>query len=217
MFTGIIEETGRLMDRIGGENSLRIRVDARIISEELRPGDSVAVDGVCLTAEKIQKNGFTAYASPETLSRTTLGEKASGSPVNLERALPVSGRLNGHYVMGHVDGIGYVVSIKRETDSWRFAFTIPESVHPYCVEKGSIAVDGISLTIAGIHGSPAIVEVAVIPYTWDHTTLSALRAGAPINLEADILAKYVRNFLGPLAPDNMGVTESLLRKAGFMP
>lgn len=195
-------------------SSLRLRIGAKIL-ENLSPGDSVSVDGVCLTVEKSSGGEFTVYSSPETISRTTLKDKKPGSLVNLERALLPTTRLNGHFVLGHVDGVGKVTDIKQEADSWRFFFRIPETVLAFCVEKGSIAVDGISLTIAGLESEKHIIEAAIIPFTYEHTTLKSLKLGDSINIEADIFAKYAKKFLEPYGK-NKGITIDLLEDAGFI-
>ena len=213
MFSGIIEEMGRLLSREGGGSSHRFVIGANRIIEDLSPGDSISVDGVCLTVERIGKGDFTVYSSPETLSRTTLLDKQPGRALNLERALAPSGRVNGHFVLGHVDGVGKAIKIEQEADSWRFAFRIPGELEAFCVEKGSIAIDGISLTIAGIRENT--IESAIIPFTYNRTTLQYLKTGEPVNLETDIFAKYTRKFLEPYKSQK-GITEEWLYKAGFI-
>ncbi|MBN1900390.1 riboflavin synthase [Candidatus Sumerlaeota bacterium] len=214
MFTGIIEEVGTLIEKKGTGSSFRLKIGAKSLVN-LSPGDSVAIDGACLTVELSGSGEFVVYSSPETISRTTLVYKKPGSPVNLERALLPSTRLNGHFVLGHVDGVGNISDIRKESDSWRFFFRIPETALPYCVEKGSIAIDGISLTIAGIAGEKQIIEVAIIPFTFERTTLKRLKSGDAVNVEADILAKYAKKFLEPYGK-NKGITIDLLEDAGFM-
>ena len=183
----------------------------------LRRGESVAVDGCCLTVESRTNRTFTAFGSPETLSRTTLGGKSPGAPVNLERALSIGDRLGGHLVSGHVDGIGRVVSIRSAGGrSWEYCFEIPEALAGEVVSKGSIAIDGVSLTVARLEETR--VTVAVIPETYRRTTLSRKREGDAVNVETDLIGKYVfRQLAGMgMAPARGGgLTLDRLREAGF--
>lgn len=214
LFSGIVEEIGRLESKKGAKHSFRIVINAKRILEGMKPGDSVSVDGVCLTVEKVEQTRFIVFASPETVSRTTLAEKQPGSMVNLEPALNAGGRLHGHFVPGHVDGVATISNIEKSADAWNVSFDMPSEIMPYCVLKGSIAIDGISLTIAGIKDNR--IEVAVIPFTWENTTLKNRKTGDPVNVEADIFARYVRKFLEPYINKEEGVSEDLLRKSGFM-
>lgn len=221
MFSGIVEEMGRLEAKRGTASSFRLDIRAGKVIERLESGHSIAVCGVCLTVESVERNKFTVYASPETISRTTLAEKRPGSQVNLERALLPSTRIGGHFVLGHVDGVGQTIHVQPESDAWRFAFKLPEQLMADCIKKGSIAIEGVSLTIAAMKhssvdkGRPDVIEVAVIPFTFENTTFKSLKPGEPVNVETDIFAKYARKFLAPHA-GNEGITENLLRKAGFM-
>ena len=190
MFTGIIEEVGSVV-RIT-ENGMAIQ--AATVLEDLKIGDSLAVNGACLTAVSRSDTGFEVDLSPETMRRTALGDLASGSPVNLERALRASDRLGGHIVQGHVDGAGRIMSAREEGDSIVFRVRAPKRLMPYVVEKGFIAVDGISLTV--VKRGASSFTLAIIPYTLHNTNLKALSNGVRVNLEADILAKYVENLLG---------------------
>jgi riboflavin synthase len=163
---------------------------------DLAYGDSVAVDGICLTVEEILKDGFIATASPETLRRTTLGkEQAEPRYVNLETSLRVGSKVGGHFVMGHIDGIGRLVAAQQTATSWEMTFTAPDAIARYIVPKGSIAVNGISLTVAGYDPDILQFKVAVIPLTYAETNLRYLVPGSWVNLEADILGKYVEKFL----------------------
>ncbi len=189
MFTGIVEEVGSVV-RIS-ENGMTIQ--AATVLEDLKIGDSVAVNGACLTAVSRSDTGFEVDLSPETMRRTALGDLASGSPVNLERALRASDRLGGHIVQGHVDGAGRIMSTREEGDSVVFRVRAPKRLMPYVVEKGFIAVDGISLTV--VKRGASSFTLAIIPYTLHNTNLKALSNGVRVNLEADILAKYVENLL----------------------
>jgi riboflavin synthase len=162
------------------------------------PGASVAVNGVCLTVERVEDGVFEATAVPETVSRTTLGALAAGSRVNLERALKVGDELGGHWVQGHVDAVGTVASVEREKEGVRVGIETPEALRRFVAMKGSIAVDGVSLTVAGCATSR--FEVALIPYTLEHTIASDYRKGTRVNLEADLIARYLERLLAAEAP-----------------
>ena len=195
MFTGIVEEVG-VVAKIS-ENAMTIR--ASKVTEDLKLGDSIAVNGACLTAVSFDKSGengeseFSVDLSPETMRRTALGDLSQGSLVNLERALLVSDRMGGHIVQGHVDGTGRVMSTRPEGDSVVFRIRVPKRLSRYIVEKGFVAVDGISLTV--VKRGASSFTLAVIPYTSNNTNLAALSVGDRVNLEADILAKYVESLL----------------------
>lgn len=194
MFTGLIQAIGRL-DRVGSDQlQITCGPEARaVILGDLAIGDSVAVDGVCLTVVEILPMGFRAMASPETLRRTTLGEQTA--PVNLETALRVGSKLGGHFVTGHVDGVGILRSAQPTGRAWQIDFEAPAPVARYLIPKGSIAVNGISLTVAACDSVGTHFQVAVIPQTYQETTLRFLQPGDRVNLEADVLGKYVEKFL----------------------
>lgn len=194
MFTGIIEELGsvRSIDE-RGENA-RIVISARVVTDGTNHGDSIAVNGVCLTALDIHPDSFAADVSRETLQRSTLGSLKPGVPVNLERAVTPATRLGGHIVQGHVDGRGQFAGVEDHGESWTIRIAYPEELGRYLVFKGSVAVEGISLTIAGLTGE--YFEVAIIPKTWEVTNLSQLKPGDHVNLEVDVIAKYVERLLG---------------------
>lgn len=214
MFTGIVEETGRVQAVEARAEGRRLRIKAAKVLEDLRQGDSVAVSGVCLTAAEIDGSGFRADVSRETLERSTLGEARVGTLVNLERAMRVGGRLGGHIVQGHVDGTGVVrVMEERGGGDWWLEVAAPEEVARYLVYKGSVAVDGISLTVARVEGP--VFAVAVIPHTWTHTTLKDARPGVRVNLEIDILAKYVERLLGNMEGRPERLTVEKLRELGY--
>ena len=204
MFTGITEQVGRIeslhTNAEGGV--LRIHIPAATIpdssvAEGMKLGDSISVNGCCLTVTKFDTDHFSADLSGETLKRTNFGEKKSGDLVNLERPLAAGARLGGHFMQGHVDGIGRVTRLIPEGDSWWLSIRVPENLRHYVAEKGSISIDGISLTVAKWHDG--IVDIAIIPFTHQHTNVHAMTVNDAVNLETDILAKYV---------------ESLLRKEG---
>lgn len=193
MFTGLIEELGTIADRIDGTAGCRLIVNANFVTSDLKNGDSIAVNGVCLTALDVTPGSFAADVSPETLDKTTLGTLASGSRVNLERSVTPSTRMGGHIVQGHVDGRGKFVSAVQEGDFWTVRIGFPAAMARYFVHKGSVAVEGISLTIAALYEDS--FDIAVIPKTWELTNLSTLNPGDPVNLEPDIMAKYVERLL----------------------
>ena len=189
MFTGIVEEVGVVASI--SENAMTVR--ASKVTEDLKLGDSIAVNGACLTAVNFTAGEFSVDLSPETMRRTSLGELSEGRPVNLERALLASDRMGGHIVQGHVDGTGRVMSIKPEGDSNIFRIRVPKRLIRYIVEKGFVAVDGISLTV--VKRGASSFTLAVIPYTSINTNLAAVSVGDRVNLEADILAKYIESLL----------------------
>ncbi len=193
MFTGIVEEIGRI-DSIQTAGNLRsFDIEAERVLEGLKPEDSMAVNGVCLTVTRRTQKGFSVDAVTETLSRTTLSLFSKGDHVNLERAMLLGGRLSGHFVQGHVDCIGNLDRVVKNRDQWMMTVAIPLSFCHAVVEKGSITVDGMSLTIASVH-SPTF-SLALIPYTLSHTIAAAYKAGRKVNVEIDILSKYVEQHL----------------------
>ena len=193
MYTGIIEEVGEIaaMDDTAEFRTLRVRASS--ILEGVSSGASIAVNGVCLTVRSFNTGSFTADLSQETLKRTSLNKLRPGAVVNLERPMRADGRFGGHMVQGHVDGVGTIRSFNRDGDNWNLQVEYPESALRYIVEKGSIAIDGISLTVALMN--PGVLEVAIIPHTFEHTNLRHARAGDPVNLEFDVIAKYVERML----------------------
>ncbi len=193
MFTGIIEEVGELRERRAMEGGARITVSCGLVWKDLAVGDSVCVSGVCLTAVESGRGRFVADVSEESLRRSTLGGLAAGAPLNLERALALGSRLGGHIVQGHVDGVGKTKSLLAVGEGRVYRFTCPPEIREYMVEKGSIAVNGISLTVSRL--AEADFEVAAIPHTIESTNLKSLRVGDGVNLEVDIIAKYVRGYL----------------------
>lgn len=193
MFTGIIEELGRVRSiEPSGENA-RIVIEAQVVTEDTKHGDSISVNGVCLTALDIKADSFAADVSRETLNRSTLGSLKPGAPVNLERAVTPTTRLGGHIVQGHVDARGKFVSVADHGESWTVRVAYPTEIRHYLVFKGSVAVEGISLTIANL--TDEYFELAIIPKTWELTNLSHLKPGDAVNLEADVIAKYVERIL----------------------
>ncbi len=200
MFTGIVEETGEVVGRERTDGGLRLRVSASFC-DDLSVGQSIAVSGACLTVEDYDRDSFELFLSAETVEKTYLGDLGVGDPVNLERALPADGRFDGHFVQGHVDGTAEVVGIERVGDDWTFTFSLPESMARYVVQKGSICVDGISLTVADLRTgdgegeSEGEFDVAIIPETYRLTNLASKSAGDPVHLEVDVVAKYVESLV----------------------
>jgi riboflavin synthase len=193
MFTGIIEELGHVRSiEQRGENAY-IVIDAQIVTQGTNHGDSIAVNGVCLTALDIRDDSFAADVSRETLLRSTLGNLKPGTPVNLERSVTPATRLGGHIVQGHVDARGQFVSVEDHGESWTVRIAFPPEIARYLVFKGSLAVEGISLTIANLAAD--YFEVAIIPKTWEVTNLSRLKPGDNVNLEVDVIGKYVERLL----------------------
>jgi len=201
MFTGIIEEVGQVVEVKDTGNFRTIQVAGHTVFDDLRIGSSIAVNGVCLTARSIATQTFSAEMSRETLDRTSLGSLRKGTVVNLERPMRANSRFGGHIVQGHVDGVGRIRRFDREGDAWILEIEYPESASRYLIEKGSVAVDGISLTVASL--KPAnVFSVAIIPHTFENTNLKAVRPNDPVNLELDVLAKYIDNLLKPYAIRN---------------
>jgi riboflavin synthase len=188
MFTGIIETLGEVAEIKPTTAGFRLRLTTSL-SQELMPGDSVAVNGVCLTVVSADADGVHLDVSPETLRVASLGTLTRGDQVNLERPLRADGRLNGHFVQGHVDAVGSIEELRRDGDSWWVTVKFPASLAAQIVRKGSIAVDGISLTVAGVDDRR--FDVQVIPFTWEHTNLRRAKVSDQVNLECDILGKYV--------------------------
>jgi riboflavin synthase len=194
MFTGLVEETGRVLEiEGGGMTCLRVRAEA--VSRAVEVGDSISVNGACLTVGEVSGDVLTFHAMPETLRRTALGRLSGGSLVNLERAMRAGDRLGGHLVQGHVDGVGEVIRVEAEGGAEIWTFGAPEEVLRYAVEKGSVCVDGISLTIVSVLEDG--FTVSILPQTREKTNLRDLRAGDAVNLEADVIGKYVERLVEP--------------------
>ena len=198
MFTGLIEEVGAVLAMETTDRGTRLQIAAPHVAETTHSGDSIAVNGCCLTVAEHRGAELTFDLLEESLERTNLRSLGRESRVNLERALPANGRLGGHFVQGHVDGVGTVTAVEPEGEGVRLTIDSDEDVCRYCIEKGSIAVDGVSLTIAAL--ADGGFEIALVPHTLEQTTLSMLRPGDQVNLEVDVLGKYVERLLG----DTMG-------------
>jgi riboflavin synthase len=193
LFTGIVRELGRVAALEGGEDGVRLVVEAPETSRAVAVGDSVAVGGVCLTATEVKNGSIAFHAVPETLDRSSLGRLGEGARVNVEPALRAGDPLGGHYVQGHVDAVGRVRSVAPEGEGLRMWIEAPEAALRYCVEKGSVALDGVSLTVAQV--AEDALAVALVPHTLEATTLGSLGPGDEVNIEADVLAKYVERLV----------------------
>ena len=219
MFTGIVEEMGVLKSIRKGAHSAILEIQAKVVLEDIHLGDSIAVNGVCLTATSFSPTGFTADVMHETLNRSSLASLRPGHRVNLERAMAANGRFGGHIVAGHVDGVGHIANIRRDdTAVWYTVHAGPEILR-YVVEKGSIAIDGISLTVAAVDDEG--FSVSTIPHTVAQTNLNQRRRGDPVNLETDVVGKYIEKLLRPEetkphTPANENtLTKEMLLRCGF--
>ncbi len=217
MFTGIVEEIGKIESIVRAGGGLRMRVAAKVVLGGTKQGDSIAVDGVCLTVEERADGYFDCFVSTETLEVSTMAQIRSGSEVNLERALAVGGRIGGHFMQGHVEAVGSLHSVQRTGEVYVFIFSFPEDFKQYVVSKGSVAVDGVSLTIADLRSDN--FSVSVIPETYDNTTLRLKRVGDSVNLEPDLILKYVRTSVEALLAHKgeEGITMEKLINSGFIP
>jgi len=215
MFTGIIEEVGNVKSVQISGSTAAIEIEAARVLESLQPGDSMAVNGTCLTVRSKRPQFFLAELSHETLARTNLRQLQPGNRVNLERALLPTTRLGGHFVQGHVDGVGKVLTIESENEFAFYRFSLPSPMKPYVVEKGSIAVDGISLTVSKLDSDS--FQVAIIPHTLENTNLGERQTGDLVNIECDLLAKYVESLLNHGASSNRtsGLTVEYLKEQGY--
>jgi len=214
MFTGIIEEIGRIQQIERGARSSRLTISGDVIFSDLKLGDSVAVNGICLTASGISGKQFTADVMPETLERTALGALSPGSSVNLERAMAANGRFGGHIVSGHIDGVGRITQIQSDDNAVRVRIGAETAILRYVIQKGSIAIDGISLTIADLDAGG--FTVSIIPHTAAETTLLSKRSGDLVNLENDLVGKYVERLILPQSTDSQSkITYEFLAEHGF--
>ena len=218
MFTGIVEEVGTIRHISLAGNSGQIEIKANKVLEGTKIGDSIAVNGVCLTVVTLKPDGFTADVMAETIRRSSLGGLQGGSKVNLERAMAADGRFGGHIVAGHIDGVGTIQSLTAEENAVWVEIAAPQEILRFIVEKGSIAIDGISLTVAYVDDS--VFKVSVIPHTGEETTLLKKSAGDIVNLENDVVGKYVEKLLGLSAPakeepKSSGLTLEYLAEMGF--
>ena len=212
MFTGIIEEIGKIQTVRKSAASSSISVQAKKVMQDVHVGDSIAVNGVCLTVTAFSQGGFTADVMHETFNRSSLGSLQTGSPVNLERAMPSNGRFGGHIVSGHIDGTGTVSAIQKDDNAVWYTIKTAPGILRYIVEKGSVAIDGISLTVAAVERD--CFSVSIIPHTASITTLSNRRVGDTVNLENDCIGKYVERLMG-IQQSKHNITADFLTKYGF--
>jgi len=212
VFTGIVEEVGKLRSLRVGEKSAVLDISASVVTDGAAVGDSILTDGVCLTITGLRPGGFTADVMPETVRRTTLADRRPGDGLNVERALTLTSRLGGHLVSGHIDGVGMVVRVTPEDNALVVEFEAPEAVSEVSIAQGSVAVDGVSLTIIAVEGRR--LRVSLIPHTAAVTTLGRVTPGVRVNLEADVIAKYVHAFVAGRKPGD-GLTWEKLAEAGF--
>ena len=222
MFTGLVEEVGTLQGVHRGSNSAVLTIGARTVLEGTKVGDSIMTNGVCLTVTELGATYFTADVMHETLRRSSLGDLSPGSPVNLERAMPADGRFGGHMVSGHIDGTGTVTELRQDDNAVWYTISAAPDLLRYIVEKGSICIDGISLTVAAVDDRS--FQVSIIPHTRAVTNLSTKGVGSTVNLECDVIGKYVEKLLGPYGGSggtspqeekSSGITEAFLREYGF--
>ena len=218
MFTGLIEEIGHIKAIERGGKAIRLSISANKIMDEVKLGDSIATNGICLTVVSYDSTGFTADVMPETMNRTSFGSLGIGSRVNLERAVRVGDRLGGHMVSGHVDGLGEIVGQEKDDNAIWVSIAAPSNILKYVIEKGSIAIDGISLTVAYV--DEKMFKVSIIPLTQDDTTLTSKKAGEKVNLECDMTAKYIEKFMFHKEEEEKSeksdISMDFLRENGFV-
>ena len=217
MFTGIIEEQGKIKSIAKGSSSAVLTIEASKVLEDVHIGDSIAVNGVCLTCTSFTSSQFTADVMHETLDRSSLGQLMPGSAVNLERAMAANGRFGGHIVAGHIDGVGHITNIRNDDNAIWYTIEAPKDIMRYIVEKGSITIDGISLTVATVTSDS--FQVSIIPHTSLETTLSLRKPGDIVNLENDVIGKYVEKLIDPYTEDKgqseSKITYEFLAQHGF--
>lgn len=216
MFTGIVQALGEIatMEPRGGDLRLRVRTNTLPL-EDVRLGDSIATSGVCLTVTELPGDGYWADVSLETLKFTTLGDRKPGDPVNLEKSLTPSSSMGGHIVSGHVDGVGEIRSITRDGRSWRYVVAAPEGLAKYIAHKGSITIDGTSLTVNAVSGCE--FDLNIIPQTFDETVFGSYVVGTRVNLEVDVIARYLERLLqGDRAAEGASLSMNTLREAGYL-
>ena len=216
MFTGIVEEVGSIVSIRRGSRSATLKIQGKEIFSDIKLGDSIAVNGICLTVTEFSGNVFSTDATPETIDRTSLSLLSTGSPVNLERAMSAAGRFGGHIVTGHIDGTAVVSDIRKDDNAVIIRFTCSAEQMEGIIEKGSVTIDGISLTVASVENNS--FTVSVIPHTGKETTLLSRKRGDLVNIETDVIGKYVAKFIGRTetkTPAPSRITEEYLRERGF--
>ena len=213
MFTGLIEDIGNIQRIAPRRSGMELFIGSGLPTAEIKPGDSIAVDGACLTVTSVQGQGFSVDVSPESLERTTLGKRRAGDRVNLERALRLCDRLGGHLVSGHIDGLAVLGAREKSGEFTRLVFSAPEQLLKYIIEKGSVAVDGVSLTVNAVTGRD--FSVMIIPHTLEQTTLAGKGPGDQANIENDIIGKYVEKLMAKRDVAPGGITLDFLAKHNF--
>jgi riboflavin synthase len=213
MFTGLIEEIGKISSIVGIPGGKKIKISALKILDDLKVDDSVAVNGICLTVTKMETDSFICDAVGATISKTTLQKFQIGEEVNLERAMKLSDRLGGHLVQGHVNSIGTIIQIQKPGDNYYVEIMISSEIKKYLVEEGSIAIDGISLTIAGMDDDT--IGLSIIPHTWNNTILKNKKSGSRVNIETDVIAKYVEKLLPNSGKDEKKFSDTWFKDLGF--
>lgn len=213
MFTGIIEETGKIRNFRTQNTGAKIEIGCSKVLDETKVGDSIAINGCCTTVTELGTGYFSADISSETLKITNFSSIKNGTDVNLERALTPASRIGGHIVQGHIDCVGKFIGIEKLSEFYNLSFEIPQQEIKYVVKKGSIAINGISLTVADIYGN--LIKAAVIPHTWQNTTLNQLKSGDSVNIETDILGRYIENFLSA-SNNSSKINEDFLIENGFV-
>lgn len=214
MFTGIVEELGEVVNMTRSANSMILTIHAKKIMSDLKIGDSVSTNGVCLTVTEMGSDYYKADVMHETMNRSSLGKLKRGSHVNLERAMRADGRFGGHIVSGHIDGTGNIISIKKDDNAVWYTIAAPENIMRYIIEKGSVAIDGISLTVAKVTNKD--FSVSIIPHTIKETILGEKRVGDIVNLENDLVGKYVEKLLQPADSTQSKIDKNFLMMNGFM-
>lgn len=213
MFTGLIEEVGKVTSIRPIPGGKKLKISAKLVLEDAKVDDSIAVNGVCLTVTEKEDNAFWADAVGETLNKTTLKDINVNSDVNLERALRLSDRLGGHLVLGHVNGIGTVTNITKLGDNYDLEIEVPQELDKYLIDEGSITVEGISLTIAKVNNYK--INISVIPHTWNKTVLATKKTGSKVNLETDVLAKYIEKLMNKTKPEDQKFSADWFNKLGY--
>ncbi|WP_369902739.1 riboflavin synthase [Bacillus manliponensis] len=214
MFTGIVEELGTITNMTGNSEAMKLTISAQIVLSDVKLGDSIAVNGTCLTVTSFTEHSFTVDVMPETMQATSLQHVNRGSHVNLERAMAANGRFGGHFVSGHIDGTGTIIKKKKQANAVYYEIALSKPLLHYCLPKGSIAIDGTSLTIFNV--SDTSITVSLIPHTLSESVLGMKNTGDIVNIECDMIGKYVERFLTTPAIQKNAVTESFLQENGFM-
>ena len=214
MFTGIVEELGTIANMQQTGEAMKLTILAKTILEDVNLGDSIAVNGICLTVTSYTTHSFTVDVMPETMYATSLQSLTRGSKVNLERAMSVNGRFGGHFVTGHIDGIGTIIDKKRSYNAVYYKIQLPNELLRYCLQKGSVAIDGTSLTIFGVDESS--ITISLIPHTLNQSVIGTKTAGDIVNIECDMIGKYIERFITKPTSKKSSISENFLQDNGFL-